>query len=207
MLTKVVADGAGGRGPRSTPSRPVWSRWQPPERSWCPASRRGVRRENTTLGRFVSRRRSPSSLPSSCSDRSSFISATYQLIDGVSDEALPRPARRLRPARRGCHRVSSTTRGKLPPAYWRLWTASAVSNLGDGIFLVALPLLAAPARPAARWRSRSSRGPAAIAAVAAAVAADRHTHRSQRPPACADRRRHHAHRALSRGSVIAAVTG
>jgi MFS family permease len=32
---------------------------------------------------------------------------------------------------------------KLPGAYWRLWTASTVSNLGDGIFLVALPLLAA----------------------------------------------------------------
>ena len=27
--------------------------------------------------------------------------------------------------------------------YWRLWTASTVSNLGDGVFLVALPLLAA----------------------------------------------------------------
>jgi len=39
--------------------------------------------------------------------------------------------------------VSTTTRGKLPAAYWRLWTASAVSNLGDGIFLVALPLFAA----------------------------------------------------------------
>lgn len=39
--------------------------------------------------------------------------------------------------------MSTTTRGKLPAAYWRLWTASAVSNLGDGIFLVALPLLAA----------------------------------------------------------------
>lgn len=32
---------------------------------------------------------------------------------------------------------------RLPPAYWRLWTASGVSNLGDGMFLVALPLLAA----------------------------------------------------------------
>lgn len=32
---------------------------------------------------------------------------------------------------------------RLPPAYWRLWTASAISNLGDGVFIVALPLLAA----------------------------------------------------------------
>jgi len=35
----------------------------------------------------------------------------------------------------------STTR--LPGAYWRLWSAAGVSNLGDGIFAVALPLLAA----------------------------------------------------------------
>ena len=31
---------------------------------------------------------------------------------------------------------------KLPNAYWRLWTAAAVSNLGDGVFVIALPLLA-----------------------------------------------------------------
>jgi MFS family permease len=31
---------------------------------------------------------------------------------------------------------------RLSPAYWRLWTASTISNLGDGVFLVALPLLA-----------------------------------------------------------------
>ncbi len=31
---------------------------------------------------------------------------------------------------------------KLSPAYWRLWTASTISNLGDGVFIVALPLLA-----------------------------------------------------------------
>ncbi len=30
----------------------------------------------------------------------------------------------------------------LPSAYWRLWTAAAVSNLGDGVFVIALPLLA-----------------------------------------------------------------
>ena len=33
--------------------------------------------------------------------------------------------------------------GRLGAAYWRLWTASTISNLGDGMFLVALPLLAA----------------------------------------------------------------
>jgi MFS family permease len=32
---------------------------------------------------------------------------------------------------------------RLPPAYWRLLTASGISNLGDGVFLAALPLLAA----------------------------------------------------------------
>lgn len=35
------------------------------------------------------------------------------------------------------------SRTKLPNAYWRLWTAAAVSNLGDGVFVIALPLLAA----------------------------------------------------------------
>ena len=32
--------------------------------------------------------------------------------------------------------------GGLPLAYWRQWTASAISNLGDGINFVAMPLLA-----------------------------------------------------------------
>jgi len=36
-----------------------------------------------------------------------------------------------------------TAAARLPPAYWRLWTASTISNLGDGVFVVALPLLAA----------------------------------------------------------------
>ena len=38
-----------------------------------------------------------------------------------------------------------TTEGSPPPlpgAYWRQWTASAISNLGDGINFVAMPLLA-----------------------------------------------------------------
>ena len=30
----------------------------------------------------------------------------------------------------------------LPAAYWRLWASSAVSNLADGVFFIALPLLA-----------------------------------------------------------------
>ena len=34
-------------------------------------------------------------------------------------------------------------RTPLPGAYWRLWTAGAISNLGDGVFAVALPLMAA----------------------------------------------------------------
>ncbi|MEY2995202.1 MAG: hypothetical protein RLZZ39_27, partial [Actinomycetota bacterium] len=31
---------------------------------------------------------------------------------------------------------------RLPPAYWRQWTASAVSNVGDGMNTAAMPLLA-----------------------------------------------------------------
>ncbi len=38
---------------------------------------------------------------------------------------------------------TDSPKAKLPGAYWRLWTASAVSNLGDGVFVIALPLLAA----------------------------------------------------------------
>ena len=44
---------------------------------------------------------------------------------------------------------TATEPGIVPPTarlgsnYWRLWTASTISNLGDGMFLVALPLLAA----------------------------------------------------------------
>ncbi len=37
---------------------------------------------------------------------------------------------------------SSDVTARLPRAYWRLWTASTISNLGDGVFIVALPLLA-----------------------------------------------------------------
>mgnify|MGYP003342608171 CR=1 FL=1 len=34
-------------------------------------------------------------------------------------------------------------RARLGRAYWRLWTASAISNTGDGVLIAALPLLAA----------------------------------------------------------------
>ncbi len=37
---------------------------------------------------------------------------------------------------------TDATATRLSPAYWRLWTASTISNLGDGVFIVALPLLA-----------------------------------------------------------------
>ncbi len=38
--------------------------------------------------------------------------------------------------------TSTNVTARLSPAYWRLWTASTISNLGDGVFIVALPLLA-----------------------------------------------------------------
>lgn len=38
---------------------------------------------------------------------------------------------------------SGSPRADLGPAYHRLWTATAISTLGDGVFLTALPLLAA----------------------------------------------------------------
>ena len=38
--------------------------------------------------------------------------------------------------------MSTARRSALPAAYWRQWTASAISNLGDGINFVAMPLLA-----------------------------------------------------------------
>lgn len=48
---------------------------------------------------------------------------------------------------------------RLPGAYWRLATAHGISNIGDGVFLVALPLLAV----------RLTRDPVAISVVAAAA--------------------------------------
>ncbi len=38
--------------------------------------------------------------------------------------------------------IASRLRAGLPGAYWKLWSASAGSNLADGIFWIALPLLA-----------------------------------------------------------------
>ncbi|MEK7423445.1 MAG: MFS transporter [Actinomycetota bacterium] len=55
--------------------------------------------------------------------------------------------------------MRSSDNQPLPPAYWRLWTASGISNLGDGVFLVALPLLAA----------RLTRSEISISLVAAAA--------------------------------------
>ncbi|MFW2333620.1 MFS transporter [Ilumatobacter sp.] len=48
----------------------------------------------------------------------------------VSTEARPQPG------------TVDESRPPLPGAYWRQWTASAISNLGDGINFVAMPLLA-----------------------------------------------------------------
>lgn len=55
--------------------------------------------------------------------------------------------------------TSASTGQRLPSEYWRLLTASGISNLGDGIFLVALPLLAA----------RLSEGAIGVSLVAAAA--------------------------------------
>jgi MFS family permease len=39
-------------------------------------------------------------------------------------------------------RIATRASGNLGPNYWRLWSASAVSNLADGVFWIAFPLLA-----------------------------------------------------------------
>ncbi len=39
--------------------------------------------------------------------------------------------------------MSTAASPRLPAPYWRLWTASAISNVGDGVLIAALPLLAA----------------------------------------------------------------
>lgn len=41
--------------------------------------------------------------------------------------------------------MSSAPRHRLPGRFWRLWWAGAISNLGDGVLVAALPLLAARA--------------------------------------------------------------
>lgn len=55
---------------------------------------------------------------------------------------------------------STDVSARLSPAYWRLWTASAISNLGDGVLIVALPLLA----------SRLTRSELSIAFIGVAAA-------------------------------------
>lgn len=39
--------------------------------------------------------------------------------------------------------MTSSGSTRLPGSYWRLWSASTISNLGDGMYLVAMPLIAA----------------------------------------------------------------
>ncbi|HEX3088062.1 MAG TPA: MFS transporter [Ilumatobacteraceae bacterium] len=51
-------------------------------------------------------------------------------------------------------------KARLSPAFWRLWTASTISNLGDGVLVVALPLLA----------SRLTRSELSIAFIGVAAA-------------------------------------
>ena len=55
---------------------------------------------------------------------------------------------------------STDSSARLSPAFWRLWTASTISNLGDGVLLVALPLLA----------SRLTRSELSIAFIGVAAA-------------------------------------
>ncbi len=55
--------------------------------------------------------------------------------------------------------MTAPTNIRLPAGYWRLLTASGISNLGDGIFIVALPLLAV----------RLSDDPISVSLVAAAT--------------------------------------
>ena len=39
-------------------------------------------------------------------------------------------------------RPAASGSGGLPRDYWRLWASSAASNLADGVFWIAFPLLA-----------------------------------------------------------------
>lgn len=39
--------------------------------------------------------------------------------------------------------MTQVAQPRLPDSYWRLWGASTISNLGDGMYLVAMPLIAA----------------------------------------------------------------
>lgn len=55
--------------------------------------------------------------------------------------------------------IDKADRTRFPAAYWRLWGAAAVDNVGDGIFAAALPLLAV----------MITRNPEAISLVSAAT--------------------------------------
>lgn len=55
--------------------------------------------------------------------------------------------------------TETTPESRLPAAYWRLWWAAAVDNVGDGVFASALPLLAVTI----------TRDPVLISAVSAAT--------------------------------------
>lgn len=59
------------------------------------------------------------------------------------------------PPRRGLGRLFKSTAEPLGPNYQKLWTASAISNIGDGVRWTALPLLAASL----------TRDPAKVAAI------------------------------------------
>jgi MFS family permease len=47
--------------------------------------------------------------------------------------------------------VARRAQRRLPAAYWSMWTASTISALGDGVALVAFPLLATTYTSDARW--------------------------------------------------------
>lgn len=68
------------------------------------------------------------------------------------------PADRAAPSR-GAAGPESAADGPLGANYWRLWSSSAMSNLADGVFKVALPLVAI----------RFTRSPAQIAGLTFAV--------------------------------------
>ena len=65
-------------------------------------------------------------------------------LHGGVDERELFEGRHLRPRVPGrTHRLGVMARARLGANYVRLWSAATVSNLGDGVTLAALPLLAA----------------------------------------------------------------
>jgi MFS family permease len=74
-------------------------------------------------------------------------------------------------------RVSTTS---LPGAYWRQWSASVISNLGDGINFVAMPLLALSLTADTRLLALTTLVtfvPWLLLALPFGIAVDRHDHR------------------------------